>query len=69
MISAVLTPLALGHRIDHDGRAVREEVDLCDLTPAFGEHVEHPALELRRRRVDLAGADLLAEPLSGSVEK
>ena len=55
-----LDALALGDRVDHERRAVREEADRPSLgDAALRDHVEHAALEVGRRRVGLRGQDLL----------
>jgi hypothetical protein len=55
--------LALGQRVDHDRGAVDEEADAGRIDAGARDHVEHPALEVRRRRVRLGGDDLLAAGL------
>ena len=60
--------LALGQRVDDDGRPVHEEVDLGGRDRRPRDHLEHPALEVGRRRVALGRADLLAAGRRVGVE-
>jgi hypothetical protein len=54
-----LHALPLGERVDHDRRPVREDGDVPCRDARFCKHVEDASLEVGRRRIGLAGDDLL----------
>src|ERR1700722_4015617 len=63
-----LGALALGQRVDHDCRPMRDEIDRRDVHPGFGDHIEDASLEIRWRGVRLFRNHLLHAGFTVSTE-